>query len=68
VKKRRTNTITQRDARWFRDEHAKEREHNRQLLEMIEVFAKDLERDSLTGTLIAKELRSRLDDVKRAAR
>lgn len=56
--------ITQRDARWFREQHSIAMDKNRELWSVIHEFATDLEKTSgLVGRLIADELTRRASKV-----
>lgn len=57
-------TISQRDARWFRDQLGAVRDENSELRAMVKKFARDLESGGLAGGLLAKELQNRLAQVK----
>lgn len=62
TKRAKSKPITQRDARWFRDQHSIEVDKNRELKRAIQQFATDLEKTSgLIGCLIANELMTRID-------
>lgn len=56
--------ISQEDARWFRDRHSKALDEIRELRYAVEQFARDLETGSLTGRLLAAELRGRIKNVR----